>query len=229
MEETGVWKCHSVTTRTTRTIQRDVIMIITKPARLLAPTLFCAALGFAQPASAITVSVGGTTAEIICLASGVVSPECQGFTGAGSTGFPTGLGTLSGTAADQYDVSPSNPTNETSALNTLAGTSFTLTDFAKTDTSGVDSFSFDTLAEYFMIKLGAGHFFFQNNAGLATLSVTYNKNGVGGGSGAGGLSHIAEWGVAVIPLPAALPMFLASFGGLLWVGRRRRRGIAGEA
>jgi hypothetical protein len=203
-------------------------MLMTKPARLLAPALFCAALGFTQPANAITVSVGGTTAEVICLASGVVSPECQGFTGAGSTGFPTGLGTLSGTTADQYDVSPSNPTSETLALNTLAGTSFTLTDFAKTNTSGVDSFSFVTLAEYFMIKLGAGHFFFQNNAGLATLVVTYNKNGVGG-AGAGGLSHIAEWGMAVIPLPAALPMFLASLGGLLWVGRRRRRGIAGAA
>ncbi len=35
--------------------------------------------------------------------------------------------------------------------------------------------------------------------------------------------------VAHAPLPAALPMFLATLGGLFWVGRRRRRGVAGAA
>ena len=74
-----------------------------------------------------------------------------------------------------------------------------------------------------MLKLGSGHFFFQNNSGLVELSVTYTKNG----AKAGGISHVAEWDLAVISLPAALPMFLAALGGLLWVGRRRRRGVAG--
>ncbi len=51
-------------------------------------------------------------------------------------------------------------------------------------------------------------------------------------NGAGGLkniSHVTAYVGTVIPLPAALPMFLASLGGLFWVGRRRRRAVAGAA
>ena len=50
------------------------VMIMTKPAKLLASALLCAALGFPQPANAITINFDGGTAEVTCMAAGVVSP-----------------------------------------------------------------------------------------------------------------------------------------------------------
>ena len=78
------------------------------------------------------------------------------------------------------------------------------------------------------MKLGIGTYFFHISSLGAVITVDYDYLGGQGVPGAGG-SHFIEWGTSVIPLPAALPMFLAALGGLLWVGRRRRRGVAGAA
>jgi hypothetical protein len=197
-------------------------MFMMAPSRLFASALVAAGLGFALPANAITISIDGTSATIACT-SAAASPECYGFTGGGSDGFPTGPGTLSATDADPYAVLPANEGNQTDALNILASTSFLASEAIRTDTGGVDTFSFDTLATYFLLKLGNTSFFFQNNSGFVTLHVAFDKMGESGL----GISHITEWGV--IPLPAALPMFLAALGGLFWVGRRRRREVASAA
>lgn len=162
----------------------------------------------ALPASANVIIIDGGTASVTCTAS------CEAFTLGGSPGAPTGLGTPSGSDADPYSLANSNPSTEVSALNTLAGTSFTTADHNKTDAGGVSSFSFQTLAEYFILKIGSVHTFFKNTSG-GLLTVDFLQTDM-----AGGLSHYSE--VGQIPLPAAAWLMLAGLAGLGFAGRRRR-------
>ena len=191
-------------------------MVILKPSRLLAPALLCAALGFAQSANAVTtINIDSGIASLDC------SLTCVGFTG-GSLVPPT-TGTT-GLSADLYDVigdlGNSNPTTERLAMSILSGVSVaTLGTASKVITDDLTGFLTDAI--YFALKIGNEHAFFENTSGFA-LSLDYSQS-AGTGSG---LSHITTWGV--VPLPAALPMFIIALGGLFAVGRRRR-GIAGAA
>ncbi len=214
-----------------------MMMFMTKPAKLMAPVLFCAAFGFAQPANAVTYidiiwSDGSTTVgEVDC------GGLCEGFTEGGTPLYPDSMGVLDPTFANFYDLTNGgggqSVENETQALNILitgvttdpATTPFAASDGTKSD---MDFTGFPTDAEYLAMKLGVGTYFFHISSLGAVINVSYDYFGGPDIPGAGG-SHFTEWGMSVIPLPAALPMFLASLGGLFWVGRRRRRGVAGAA
>jgi len=181
----------------------------------------------AKPAEAVTtITLTGTSATLSC--TGSVDPACQGYTGGGSPNAPSSLGTLSNTNADLYDLPNSNEQTEANALNTLAGTTFTKFDANKTDTGGVDSFSFFTDALYLIIKIGGGTVgadtaFFKLVA-PGVITIVYDKNL----QTSGGLSHLTVFGGTItrIPLPAALPLMLTALGGLFFAGRRRREAAA---
>jgi hypothetical protein len=189
-------------------------MMMMKPSRLLASALFCATLGFAYSANASTIDIGGGAATLDC------GDKCFGFIGGGSPGSPSGTGTLDIVpllTADLYAVSPSSPTNETLALATLLG--FDPGTPTVVDIGSLSGFASDAI--YFMLKLGADSAFFENTSGMSMVLSLSSTPGRGAG-----LSHITTWGV--IPLPAALPMFLLALGGAALVARRRR-GVADAA
>ena len=172
------------------------------------------ALGIlASTASAGVLTNGGGTATVNC------TPSCEGVTG-GSIAPPV-LGSLSLVAADLYAVSPNNEATEAAALNALVGTSFVGTDGSKTDAGGVDSLSFATVAEWIVLKLGAGTFFLHNTSGPVQLDIDYVKAGGSAGAG-GGLSHYTEFGTSEIPLPAAAWLMIAGIGGLGFASRKKK-------
>jgi len=171
----------------------------------------------AQPAFANVITITGGAGTVTCSAS------CEAFTGAGSPGEPTGLGVLSGTAADEYDGTPSSPAAEAARLNILAGTSFAGTggafdgqQFAGTGES-VDNpdDSFVTLALFIVMKIGNDDIFIKNTSGGA-LTIDYDSF-PGEGSG---LSHYSEYGQ--VPLPGAMWLMGAGLAGLGFASRRKK-------
>lgn len=83
---------------------------------------------------------------------------------------------------------------------------------------GPDSHTFTTDAAYFTLSLGSEprvalfRSYWQGNV------ISYTNTGTGSG-----LSHIVEYGLAPIPLPAAGWLLLTALGGLGAAGLRRRR------
>lgn len=180
-----------------------------------------------NPLGAVTLNLqsDGTVTSAMLTCVGSIDPACQGYTAGGAPKTPTGLGILSSTVADLYDLGNSSPATETAALNTLAGTSFSSGDGAKLDTGGVASLTLFTEAVYLMIKIGGGtldgndHAFF-NLLAPGEITITYDKDR----QTSAGLSHITAWGgsITVVPLPAALPLLLTALGGLFMVGLHHR-------
>jgi hypothetical protein len=182
----------------------------------LAAALLCAGLGFAQSATAATIAIAGGDgvfrgATLDC------GDACIGFIGGGSTGEPDSIGTLLDDGlADRYRLSNSSPATETAALETLLG--FDVGPATVLDIQSLSGFGSGAL--YFALKLGPNHAFFANASDTVGMILSLST-----GRGAG-LSHVTTWGV--IPLPAALPMFLLALGGAALVARRRR-GVTDEA
>lgn len=171
----------------------------------------------AAPAFANTITVGGGIASVTC------SPSCAGITGGSITstsqGTATGTaGSLSGSSADLYGISPNDPPTEAAALNVLAGTNFL--SGVQTDAGGVDTLSFSTTAAWIGLKLGAGTFFLQNTSGPVTLFITFLKASGPTGAG-GGFSHYTEFG-NTIPIPGALWLMGAGLAGLGFANRRKK-------
>ena len=184
---------------------------MTKPARLLAPVLFCAVFGFAQGANAVTViGINGTAATLTCDFS------CVGYTGATVGGVPTELGT-EGLFADLYTLPNSSLSTQTAAMEVVSGES-AATWLGMGEQQGLD-LNIDATELYFLLKIGRFSTFFRNTSGGA-LVLSYATNGATGV----GLSNVTAW----VPLPAALPMFLLALGGAALVARRRR-GVVGAA
>ncbi|GJL91560.1 VPLPA-CTERM sorting domain-containing protein [Hyphococcus sp.] len=175
-------------------------------------------------AMALAVSVGAASANLITIDDGLGTIECtvscEAFTGAGGNGAePTGAGTLSSSAADYYDGTPSSESAEADRLSTLITGStglFAGTDGTRTTGSG-GSQMFSTLAEYVVLKIGNVAVFIKNTSG-GMLTVDYTSF-PGAGSG---LSHYTEFGgVSDVPLPAAAWLMIAGFAGLNFAGRRK--------
>ncbi len=172
----------------------------------------------APPAAANVITITGGAGSITC------TPSCEGFTGAGSPGDPTGLGILSSSAADEYDGTPSNEANEAARLNTLAGTSFAGTggpfdglQIGGSNGSGANpDDTFMTLALYVVMKIGNDAIFLKNTS-LGALTIAYDSF-AGQGSG---LSHYSEYG-QVVPLPGAAWLMLAGLAGLGVTSRRKK-------
>lgn len=172
----------------------------------------------AQPALAAPLTIGGGIASVTC------SPSCAGIIGGSVNSSPSqGVtggtpGSLSGSAADLYDFSPSDPINVAKALNALAGTSFATG--VRTNTNGVDTLTFNTVAQWVALKLGEGTFFLKNTAGPVTLTITYLKATGPDGAG-GGLSNITEFGGNEIPVPGAIWLMGAGLAGLGFARRKK--------
>jgi hypothetical protein len=138
---------------------------------------------------------------------------------------------INNTSASLYDVHPNNPANETTALNTLLGSSV----FAGTngninnDANSGALVSFDEAAEYFLLKTGGGNkvaYFF--NLSDSPLHLTYTQNPT---PGAGrGLSHTADFGAinvdvnptAAVPEPSTWAMMILGFAGVGFIAYRRK-------
>lgn len=176
------------------------------------------------PAAANTVTLGGA-AEIECNDASDATIACLGIVGGSLEVTNPGNQVTGGTAgslddtapftADLYDIGNSSEANEATALNTLAGTSFSGSDGMKTETGGQETFGFTTLAQWVVIKLGAGTAFIQNTSGGA-LDIDFSAFA---GTG-GGISHITEFGV--IPIPGALWLMVAGLAGLGFASRRKK-------
>lgn len=179
---------------------------------------------WAALAAATAVSVSAAAANVIMITggagsltcNGALAAQCQGFTGAGSPGEPTGFGILSNTAVDEYDGTPSSKAHEAARLNILAGTSFTAADAVRTaGTSG--DMNFATLALYVVMKIGNDAIFIKNTSG-GLLTINYDSF-PGQGSG---LSHYTEFGAPPIPIPAAAWLMVAGLAGLGFAAGRRK-------
>jgi hypothetical protein len=168
----------------------------------------------ALPAAANLITITGGAGSLTC--NGATASQCQGFTGAGSPGEPTGLGVLSNTAADEYDGTPSSEADEAARLNILAGTSFTGAQGVRTVGSGGDQ-TFNTLALYVVMKIGNDAIFIKNISG-GLLTIAYDSF-TGQGSG---LSHFTEFGTPEVPVPAAVWLMGAGLAGLGFAGRRKK-------
>lgn len=190
------------------------LSLVAKSAAVAGAALFALA---AQPAAANTISIGGGVASITC-SDGVGDPDndCETIIG-GSLTSPTSAGSTSTTTGDLYDVSPSSAANEAAALNILTGTT-SFTTGAQTAGDGSLSFTFTTVAEWVLVKLGkAGSFFIHNTADVMTLTVNFlGTDGTGTG-----FSHYTEFGV--VPLPAAFWLMGAGLAGLGFARGRERK------
>lgn len=182
----------------------------------------------AGSAFANTVTLGGA-AEIECNDDNDATVGCLGMTGGSLTtsmNMVTGgtAGTLDNTSpftADVYSIGSNSEANEIAALNVLAGTSFTAADANRVMAGDVSSdggmtASFTTLAEWVILKVGAGTIFIQNTTGGAmALNIDFSQIGM-----AGGLSHYTE--VGQIPIPGALWLMGAGLAGLGFASRRKK-------
>jgi hypothetical protein len=198
------------------------------------------ALGAAPIASAATVTFFGSQspagagqftydpnddrAQLIC------SLGCDGLLSTQGAGtFPNSAPVpdistangFSGSAADLFDLANSSAATELAFVNSVVDPDFA--SGTKTDVN-LNSFTFVSSAAYILFKIGAT----PDYALIRNLFAgnTFDFSAFAG-EGAG-LSHITEYGTVsgVIPLPAALPLFLTAFGGLAFFGWRRRSGAA---
>jgi hypothetical protein len=178
-------------------------------------------IALAAPALASTLTIGGGIATVTC------TPSCAGIIGgtvisSPSLGVTGGTpGSLSGSAADLYSFIPSSPAANADALNVLAGTSF-LTGI-QTDTGGVSSIAFSTVAQWIAVKLGAGTFFLKNTSGPVTLLITYLQATGRPGAG-GGISNYTEFGQ--IPVPGAIWLMGAGLAGIGFAASRKKKAAA---
>ena len=217
-------------------------MILTKPVKLLAPVLLCAGLGFVQPANAVTqtcadpVGDGGSTLSIEDYVIGVSSGTnsgCEIGTVNDSTGTQVNSDTMFDESTWVFD-------SDTDDLGTPLDPDTLQLVLAGDDKSGDWSIINTAWTTYDSILLT-----FADGNGTPDSYVGYLLTIDDGTSGTytspflnanGKVKAIGEISAYVyigdelssVPLPAALPMFLASLVGLFWVGRRRR-GVAGAA
>ncbi len=176
-------------------------------------------------ASANTVTITGGLGTITC--NGTDAGACEGIFGGslivtnpGNQVTGGSLGSLSATMADAYDSGNASEANETTAFNTLAGTSFLEADATKSASD--PSPTFTTLSEYFLLKIGNMTVFLKNTSG-GPLDVAYTETA---GKGAG-LSHYTEFGeVPEIPIPGAIWLMGVGLAGL---GAARRKSKASSA
>jgi len=166
-------------------------------------------------ALANTITIGSTAATITC------SATCSAFIGAGGTdappsvdGTPSGPGTLSAMLAQLYDGTPANQTNERARLATLLGLANPVSLGNRTELGATASFASGAL--YIVLKVGQNDVFIVNTSG-GVQSFTYNQNG----AQALGLSGVNTYGIAPVPVPAAVWLMGAGLAGLGFAGRRR--------
>lgn len=179
-------------------------------------------------AVANTVTLGGAAA-IECNDDDDLTVGCLGMTGGSLSlsmnmvtgGTPGTLDDMSPFSAEIYTIGANSEENEIAALNVLAGASFTVADAVRTMAGDVSSdggmtASFSTLAQWVILKVGAGTIFIKNTTGGAmALNIDFSQIGM-----AGGLSHYTE--VGQIPIPAAIWLMGAGLAGLGFASRRKK-------
>ena len=134
------------------------------------------------------------------------SVTCSSCTISGFLGDPA---SLSGSQTTGYGLN-ANPTGELAFLNDL------LTDVGKSTVSFVNKIdtagsSFMTDREYFSVKKAKWTAFFHNTTG-GSITLDFDP---------GNYSHWTEYGEpSVVPLPAAVWLFLSALGAVGFIGRR---------
>lgn len=171
------------------------------------------------PAAANVVTLG-SAAEIECNDDDDATVGCLGIVG-GTVADDGMAGSLDDTApftADLYDLDNNSEATQALALNALAGTSFDGSDGVRTEVGDQETFTFTTLAEWVVLKLGAGVAFIQNTTGGA-LDIDFSAFAGEGG----GLGNYTEFGsVEAIPVPGALWLMAAGIAGLGFANRRKK-------
>jgi len=188
----------------------------------------------ASTAGAVTISVYSDTdstterAAVTCTGCSVLlytadSTDIGGVLGPnnvvegtipGDHGFGTGFGELF------VNSFGSNPSDEAQWINSILGTSYTLTNSDKTDPAS-DGTQYSSLAAYVIVKIGrTPNYSILRNDTVGAF--TFSWDGKSGGGA--GISHFTEAGVAAVPVPAAGFLLIGALGGL--VGLRRRRKTA---
>jgi hypothetical protein len=176
-------------------------------------------------ANTITILDGAVPKGI--LTDGTTDPTLLGYLPGETPYVPPGV--TDPNFAHLFNVSPSNPANEATFFDALAG--FDVGPGIQVS-YGPDGCSLNCAVNittaFFSLKLGSLTAFFQNTTGFI-LAATYNQIGTGAG-----LSHLTLYGnnlpprdiTPEIPLPAAFPLLLAGLGGLTWLSRSRKRKLS---
>ena len=103
------------------------------------------------------------------------------------------------------------------------------TEWKLTDTGGYYAHTLATSPEYFLIKTGnvadpdIRWFLFRNNAELSYAVISLGPAGMdfNDPTNVGGISHIVEFNP--VPIPSSVLLFASGLGGLVGIGRWRRR------
>lgn len=192
-------------------------------------------LGVALPASAITTNIliSGTTIDVQCTddVAPFSDPVCNGMTAgsltlSGNEVIGGSAGTLSGSAADLYEIGNSSDANEAQAFDILLDgvddDDFVGTDGTQTDTGSTNFFSFSSNASFIAFAIGGGQLdgkhFFLSLLSPGTINIEFDKYGQTGG----GLSHYTEFGASPVPVPSAVWLFGTALIGFVGISRRTR-------
>jgi len=174
--------------------------------------VFAAASFSVANASTITIYDGSTA--IGTLTDGKAGTTFEGFFG--TTPATASLNTSKATA---FHLANSNPSTETSTLQTILGSTAFSTTSNDTSHAGA-TVSWNEGADYFLLKTGGGTLvaYFYNTTG-ADLDLTYTQ--ASGRYGGRGLSHTADFTSSVVP---AVPE--PATWAMLMLGLRRRALLA---
>jgi len=187
--------------------------------------LFAAAVALALigPASANTITIYDGASVL-----GTVSDGSAAITFEAFFGSTLATATLNPSSATAFTLGSSSPAAETTALQTILG-STTYSTSANDTTHTGPLVTWTESADYFLLKTGGGVLvaYFYNLSG-DDLDLTYTQGA--GRTGGRGLSHTADFTSSIapaVPEPSTWAMMMLGFAGLGFMTyRRRNKGTA---